>query len=222
MTPIFQSITHLAVSRPLYLLGGGLAITALVAFLFFGCRSYFSAERRKMRKLVRPGIVFRFFRVEVLVALASSAGAIVYEFFTFRGRGHYIYWHGFRHRVGPPHGFFSFARWDSERLLFRAFPAVARWWKILGFHVDSGVLARRGYELQADYFAGYMVVALLAVAGAYYVGWQFIDWWFARQAPALAKNPTEIMIGDVPFPCARWISHFLLLGTSLLVCEVLL
>ena len=214
ISKILETILRLATLHPLILLAGGLAITALVAFLAVGLRSYFSAEARQIRKLTRPGIVHRFLRLEFLVAVATGVAALAYEFFVFRGRGHWIYWHGFRHRVGPPRGFFSFIRWDAERLLFRLLPAVARWWKLLGFRVASGIIIQRGYERQADHFSGVGVVALLVGAGAYFIAIQLIDRRFARSVPAAAKNPPEIMIGDVPFPWARWISHFLLLGTT--------
>ena len=215
MTPkILSTILRLATAHPLYLLAGGLAATAMVAFLVFGLRSYFSAEARQIRKLTRRGIVFRFFRVELITLLASGAAAIMYEFFVFRGHGHYIFWRVFRRRVGPPHGFFSFVRWDAERLLFRLLPAVERWWKILGFRVASGVLAQHGYELQADYFTGYMVVALVAGAAVYFVALQVIERRFAREAPALAKNPPEVTIGRIPFPRKYWTSHLLMAATT--------
>ena len=214
ITKLLKTILRLATAHPLYLLAAGLAVTSLAAGLFFGLRFYFSAESRQIRKLTRPGIVYRFLRFELLVALATAAAAIVYQFFDFRGRGHYIYWRVFRRRIGPPHSFFSFVRWDAERLLFRVFPAVERWWKLMGFHVAAGVLAQHGYELQADYFAGYMFVGLQVIAAATFVGWQLIEWRFALAAPALANHPPEVMIGGIAYPRKMWTSHLLISATT--------
>ncbi len=215
----------LALQHPLYVLLGGLAIAALVAWLCLRLRDYFSAENRKIRKLTGPGVVFRFLRLEFLAGLVSAGAAITYQFFAFRPHGHYVLrtiqdgvWiqgrgfvpATFRVWSGPPRHFLRFVRWDTERRL----PRLAAWLRSQGERIPPGLLTEHAWERAADGMVAVDVLGVLIIAAVAFFVWEILDRRLARNAPQAAEHPPEVMIGDVPYPSKFWTSHLLISATT--------
>lgn len=113
----FSDLSSLATVHPFYLAGGGLVVAVILFLLLKGVFGYFTEEHRILRKLSGGhGVIYRFFRLEILTLVVFLALGGAYEYFTFPNEK----WGFMGVHPGAPQGAGSFFKWEAARAIYWA------------------------------------------------------------------------------------------------------